>query len=90
MNKTTITLNSVRTFTLRGNPPPVVEWGFEADEMKWFTTSVPRNKHEWYKHDYSLNYTKEMCGKKLYFKANFHEDKLITWKPEIDVRCELF
>ena len=31
-----------------------------------------------------------MCGKKLYFKANCHEDKLITWKPEIDVRCELF
>ena len=89
-NKTTITLNSVLTFTLCRNPPPVVTWGFTADEMKWSTTSVPGSKREWYKRDYLINYANESCGKKLYFKADGHRNKPIIWSPETDIDCDLF
>ena len=51
-------------------------------------SSVKRSEMEWYIFDYSLNYTKEICGKVLYFEAHGREN--ISWTQKPEVKCKLF
>ena len=78
------------TFALSGNPPPEVTWGLKKNETNRRTKLVSRIGKEWYVHDYSLNYTKEICGKTLYFKAEVQGRKPLTWNQKYDINCKCF
>ena len=75
-------------FALSGNPPPEVTWGVKKNETNITTKRVSRGGGEWYIHDYSLNYTKEICGRTLYFKAKVQGRKPLTWEQKHDVTCK--
>lgn len=75
-------------FALSGNPPPEVTWGVKKNETNRTTKRVSRGGGEWYIHDYSLNYTKEICGRTLYFKAKVQGRKPLTWEQKHDVTCK--
>ena len=86
--KSIVAPNSVLTFSLSGNPPPVVTWGLNKNETNRNAKSISRGGKEWYIHDYSLNYTKEICGKTLYFKAKVPGRKSLTWEEKHDIECK--
>ena len=64
-------------------------WGLKKDEIKQVITPVQSSKQEWYMYDYSLNYTRDICGKTLYFIASGHRDNTIIWSPELKAECKL-
>lgn len=77
-------------FALKGNPPPKVTWGLKKSETNRTTKRVSRSGKEWYIHDYSLNYTEEICGRTLYFKAVVQGREPLTWKQKHDVNCKWY
>ena len=77
-------------FALSGNPPPEVTWGLKKNETNRSTKRISRLGEQWYIHDYSLNYTKEICGRMLYFKADVQDREPLTWGRKYDVNCKWF
>lgn len=75
-------------FALSGNPPPQVTWGLKKNETNRSTQRVSRGGEEWYIHDYSLNYTEEICGRMLYFKAEIPDRNSLNWEQKHDVTCK--
>ena len=63
-------------------------WGLKKNETIRSAQRVSRGEEEWYIHDYSLNYTKEICGRTLYFKAEVKGRKPLTWEQKHDVTCK--